>query len=42
MSDDQLTTLEYEYTFHFCYFKDNKMKQVDDYESNIKKLGDFE
>jgi len=39
--DDQLTKLEYSFTFWFSYFKENKLKQVDDYENFIKKIGEF-
>jgi translation initiation factor 4E len=42
MEEDQLTKLAYPYTFWFSYFKENRMKQVDDYESNIKQIGDFD
>lgn len=42
MEEDQLTKLAYPYTFWFSYFKENRMKQVDDYESNIKEIGDFD
>jgi translation initiation factor 4E len=42
MEEDQLTKLAYCYTFWFSFFKENKMKQVDDYENNIKPIGDFD
>lgn len=37
-----MTKLEYEYTFWFSYFKENRMKQVDDYENNLKTIGKFQ
>lgn len=41
MEDNQLTKLAYSYTFWFSFFKENRLKQVEDYESNIKPIGDF-
>jgi len=40
--DEQLTKLEYSFTFWFSYFREMKNKQVEDYENFIKKIGDFE
>jgi translation initiation factor 4E len=40
--DDQLTKLEYEFTFWFSYFREMKNKQVEDYENFIKKIGEFD
>jgi len=40
--DEQLTKLEYSFTFWFSYFKEMKHKQVEDYENFIKKVGDFD
>ena len=39
---DQLTPLEFKYTFWFSYFRENRMKQVDGYEDNLNKVGDFQ
>lgn len=39
--DGQLTKLEYSYSFWFSYDKENKAKQVEDYENQLRKVGDF-
>lgn len=41
VATDQLTKLNYEFSFWFSYFKEQRMKQTEDYESNIKKIGTF-
>lgn len=41
VDEDQLTKLEYSFTFWFSYFRENKLKQVDDYENFIKNIGEF-
>lgn len=40
--DTQPLKLDYAFTFWFSYFRENKMKQVDGYEHNLNKIGDFE
>ena len=40
--DEQLTKLDYSFTFWFSYFKEMKHKQVEDYENFIKKVGEFD
>lgn len=40
--DEQLTKLDYAFTFWFSYFKEMKHKQVEDYENFIKKVGEFD
>lgn len=39
--DGQLTKLEYGYSFWFSYDKENRVKQVEDYENQLRKVGDF-
>lgn len=41
VEDEQLSKLEYSFTFWFSYFRENKLKQVDDYENFIKSIGEF-
>jgi len=33
--------LNYPFIFWFSYFKENKQKQLDDYEDNLRKIGSF-
>jgi translation initiation factor 4E len=40
-SEEQLTKLNYEFCFWYLYFKEQRMKQTDNYEDNIKKIGVF-
>jgi len=40
-AEDQLTKLNYEFCFWFLYFKEQRMKQTENYEDNIKKIGVF-
>lgn len=42
IDESQLTKLNYKFSFWFSYFKEQRMKQTEDYENNIKKIGDFE
>ena len=39
--DDQICKLNYCFTFWFSYFKENQQKQVDDYEDNLRQIGNF-
>ena len=39
--DDQMTSLNFEFCFWFSYFKEQRHKQAEDYENNIKKIGSF-
>ncbi len=39
--EEQMTRLNYEFCFWFSYFKEQRHKQAEDYENNIKKIGSF-
>jgi len=39
--EEQNCKLNYTFIFWFSYFKENKQKQIDDYEDNLRKIGSF-
>ena len=41
MSDNVSNKFPYEYTFWFTFFKKTKDKQLEEFEDNLKKIGDF-
>lgn len=41
MSDNNSNKFPYEYTFWFTFFKKTKDKQLEEFEDNLKKIGDF-
>ena len=42
IDESQLTKLNFKFCFWFSYFKEQRMKQTEDYENNIKKIGEFD
>jgi len=39
--EEQSCKLNYTFIFWFSYFKENKQKQINDYEDNLRKIGSF-
>jgi translation initiation factor 4E len=39
--EEQNCKLNYTFIFWFSYFKENKQKQINDYEENLRKIGSF-
>lgn len=37
----EITSLQHEYTFWFTYFKKTKDKQLEEFEDNLKPIGNF-